>query len=410
MLRAESGNMSIKNNYNHTVFACYFGYIVQAMVNNFVPLLFLTFRDEFNLPMSKITSLVTINFLFQLFIDVVAAKYVDRIGYRKCIVAAQFFASAGIAGLGVLPDLFSDPYVGILLSILLYATGGGLIEVLVSPIVEACPIKAKKAAMSLLHSFYCWGHLFVVLVSTLFFNIFGITSWRTLAFIWAIIPFINGFYFAKVPIMTLTTESEKMSFKGLFTSKQFLIFIVVMVCAGASEQGMSQWASAFAEAGLNVSKTVGDLAGPSLFAVTMGVSRVIYSKISEKVDLPKYMVGCSALCITAYAIASFVPNSAIALLGCALCGFSVGIMWPGAFSMASESFPKGGTAMFALLALAGDFGCSFGPTVVGFTTDLLNDDLKKGVFAAVIFPVLMIVSVIALRKNFAKFNKLDIKS
>ncbi len=390
--------MSIKNNYNHTVFACYFGYVVQAIVNNFAPLLFLTFRNEFGIPLEKITSLITINFLFQLVVDVIAAKVVDKIGYRKCIVAAQFFSALGIAGMGFLPNLFSDPYYGLLISILLYALGGGLIEVLVSPIVEACPIKAKKAAMSLLHSFYCWGHLFVVLFSTLFFTLFGIENWRMLAVIWAVIPLINSFYFMKVPIAPLTAEGEQIPIKKLFGSKIFWLFIIVMVCAGASEQGMSQWASTFAEAGLNVSKTVGDLAGPSLFAVTMGVSRVIYSKISEKVDLTKYMTACAVLCITSYVIASFSGNAAFSLVGCAMCGFSVGVMWPGAFSLASEKFPKGGTAMFAFLALAGDFGCSFGPTVVGVATDILNDDIKRGVFAAVIFPMLLIISLFLMKK------------
>ena len=394
--------MSIKNNYNHTVFACYFGYVVQAIVNNFAPLLFLTFRNEFGIPLEKITSLITINFLFQLVVDVIAAKVVDKIGYRKCIVAAQFFSALGIAGMGFLPNLFSDPYYGLLISILLYALGGGLIEVLVSPIVEACPIKAKKAAMSLLHSFYCWGHLFVVLFSTLFFTLFGIENWRILAVIWAIIPFANGFYFMGVPIAKLTAEGEQIPIRKLFSSKTFLLFIIVMVCAGASEQGMSQWASTFAEMGLNVSKTVGDLAGPSLFAITMGVSRVIYSKISERVDLTKYMTACAVLCIASYVIASFSGNPAFSLVGCAICGFSVGVMWPGAFSLASEKFPKGGTAMFAFLALAGDFGCSFGPTVVGFATDALGDDIKRGVFAAVVFPVLLIASLLAMKRVKAK--------
>ena len=394
--------MSVKNNYNHTVFACYFGYIIQAIVNNFAPLLFLTFREEFGIPLQKITTLVTINFLFQLFIDVVCAKVVDKIGYRKCIVAAQLFSALGIASLGVLPDLFDNSYIGLITAILLYATGGGLIEVLVSPIVEACPIKNKKAAMSLLHSFYCWGHLFVVIASTIFFTVFGIENWRILALVWAIVPFFNTFYFAKVPIAPLVEEGKQMSLKELFSSKSFLLFILIMVCAGASEQGMSQWASAFAEAGLGVSKTIGDLAGPSLFAITMGASRVIYSRISEKIDLNKYMTGCAVLCISAYALASFSGNPAFSLVGCALCGFSVGVMWPGAFSLASENFPKGGTAMFAFLALAGDFGCSFGPTVVGFATSIMNDDLKKGVFAAVAFPILLIVALVIMRKSKSK--------
>lgn len=399
MFQTESGKMSIKNNYNHTVFACYFGYIVQAIVNNFAPLLLLTFKSEFGIPLEQITSLVSINFLIQLVVDIAAAKFVDKIGYRKCIVAAQLFCAVGIAGLGVFPELLPNPYIGLLFSMMLYALGGGLIEVLVSPIVEACPIKAKKAAMSLLHSFYCWGHLFVVLSSTLFFTAFGIDNWRVLAVVWAIVPLLNAFYFAKVPIVPLTAAGESMTVKQLSSSRVFFLLVIIMFCAGASEQGMSQWASAFAEAGLNVPKTVGDLAGPSLFAVTMGTSRVIYSKISEKINLIKYMALCSLLCICAYAGASFFGNAALSLVACALCGFSVGVMWPGAFSVASESFPKGGTAMFAILALAGDLGCSCGPALVGTVTDVLNNDIKHGVFAAVVFPILMIIALCLFKRS-----------
>lgn len=391
--------MSVKNNYNHTVFACYFGYVTQAIVNNFAPLLFLTFQNEFGISIEKITSLVTVNFLFQLFIDAVAAKITDKIGYRRCIVAAQIFSGVGIVGLGVLPDMFSDPYIGLLISILLYATGGGFIEVLVSPIVEACPIKAKKAAMSLLHSFYCWGHLFVVLVSTLFFSFFGIENWRVLTIIWAVLPLLNAVYFLFVPISHLTEDGEQMSFKQLFTNKTFWLLVLIMMCAGASEQGMSQWASAFAEAGLNISKTAGDLAGPSLFAAMMGISRVVYSKISEKTDLNKYITGCAVLCVFAYTLASFSSIAVLSLIGCAICGFSVGVMWPGAFSLSAEKFTNGGTALFALLALAGDFGCSFGPTVVGFATGLFDNDLKKGVFAAVVFPLLLIAAVHIMKRR-----------
>lgn len=397
--------MSVKTNYNHTVFACYLGYITQAIVNNFAPLLFLTFQSEFGISIEKITFLVTLNFLFQLFIDAVAAKITDKIGYRRCIVAAQIFSGLGIIGLGVLPDVFSDPYIGLLISILLYATGGGFIEVLVSPIVEACPIKAKRAAMSLLHSFYCWGHLFVVLVSTLFFTVFGIENWRTLTFIWSVMPLLNAVYFSVVPISHLTEDGKQMSFKELFSNKTFWLLLLIMMCAGASEQGMSQWASAFAEAGLNISKTAGDLAGPSLFAAMMGISRVVYSKVSEKTDINKYITGCAVLCMCAYALASFSSIPVFSLIGCAICGFSVGVMWPGAFSLSAEKFSNGGTAMFALLALAGDFGCSFGPTVVGFATGALDNDLKKGVFAAVVFPLLLIIALrIMKRRKITKKN------
>lgn len=398
--------MSIKNNYNHTVLACYLGCIIQAIVNNLAPLLFLTFRNEFGLSTSKITTLVTFNFVFQLTVDFLAARFVDKIGYRKCVVAAQAFSSVGLIGLAVLPDILPDPYIGLVISIAFYALGGGLIEVLVSPIVEACPIKNKKAAMSLLHSFYCWGHLFVVLASTAFFAVVGIRNWRVLCILWAVIPIINSFYFSRVPILRLTEKGEDMSFKELFSSKTFIVFLIIMVCAGASEQGMSQWASAFAEGGLGVSKTMGDLLGPSLFAAFMGASRVLYSKISEKVDLSKYMIASSVLCVLTYLVAAFSPSPLVSLFGCAVCGASVGVMWPGSFSLISESFPKGGTKLFAVMALGGDLGCALGPSVVGAATSAMGDNLKMGIAFGLIFPLLMIVFNF-LRKKTSKLDNIN---
>ncbi len=385
-------------NYTHTLVASFVGYITQAIINNFVPLLFLTFQSTYDIPLSKITLLVTINFGVQLLVDLLAAHYVDKIGYRKAIIAAHIFAAAGLAGLGFLPELFSDPYIGILLAICLYAVGGGIIEVLISPIVEACPTSKKSAVMSLLHSFYCWGHMLVIIVSTLFFVSFGINNWRILAYVWAIIPLLNALYFTQVPINTLHEEGESFSIKKLFSMKLFWIFIVLMVCAGASEQAMSQWASVFAEAGLQVSKTVGDLAGPCFFAATMGIARVFYSKFSEKIELQKFMMGSSVLCIISYLIAVFSPYPVLGLIGCGLCGLSVGILWPGTFSLASEKCPRGGTAMFAFFALAGDLGCSAGPTVVGMVSSALDGSIKAGLLTAIIFPIVLIIGLLACQR------------
>ena len=390
--------MHIKNNYNHTIYASYIGFISQAIVNNFAPLLFLTFQSTYKISLEKITLLVTINFGIQLIVDLVSVKFVDKIGYKTSAVMAHLCAGLGLVGLGVFPDMFYDPYIGLLIAIFLYAVGGGLIEVLVSPIVEACPTDKKSAAMSLLHSFYCWGSVFVIIVSTLFFVTFGIQNWRFLAFAWGIVPILNAFYFSRVPIATLTKSGEGMSVRKILSLKLFWMFALLMVCSGASEQAMSQWASAFAESSLHVSKTIGDLAGPCMFAALMGISRVFYSKFSEKINLKVFMIGSGCLCIVSYFLASILPYPILNLVGCDLCGLSVGILWPGTFSLASAKFPKGGTAMFALLALAGDLGCSTGPTVVGMVSGSMKVSIKSGLIAAVIFPVLLTLGLVWYKK------------
>ena len=390
----------MKPNYNHTVYACYIGYITQALINNFVPLLFLTFKNSYGIPLSQIALLITANFGLQLIVDFFAARFADRIGYRKMIVAAHAFAALGLILLGVLPDLLPNPMVGIVISVMCYAVGGGLIEVLVSPIVENCPSERKDAAMSLLHSFYCWGQMGVILLSTLFFVTFGYQNWAILAVLWAILPFCNMFFFAKVPIVEPKEQEQQTFGMGkLFKMKIFWLFVLLMVCSGASELCMSQWASAFAEDGLKVSKWLGDLAGPCLFAVFMGLARVLHAKMADKLPLKSFMIWCSVLCIVSYLLAALVPHPVIGFLGCMLCGFSVGIMWPGTFSLAAEKCPMGGTAMFGLLALAGDLGCSAGPTIAGVVASFANDNLKIGLLCAIVFPALLIGGLMALKNK-----------
>lgn len=384
----------MENKYNKTIVSCFIGYIVQAIVNNFVPLLFLTFHNTYGIPMTQITLLITFNFGLQLLIDLLSVAFVDKIGYRASMVIAHICAALGFVLLTTLPDLCGNPFVGLLIAVTVYAVGGGLLEVLVSPVMEACPTDNKEKAMSMLHSFYCWGHVAVVLISTLFFRIFGIQNWKIMALLWAIVPFINMIRFTKVPIASLIEEGEKgMTIGELCKQKIFWILMLMMVCAGASEQAVSQWASTFAELGLGVSKTIGDLAGPMLFAITMGSARAFYGKYGDKIDLDKFMMGSSILCIISYLCISLIPNPVIGFAGCALCGLSVGIMWPGSFSKATASLPKGGTAMFALLALAGDVGCGGGPTIVGMVSGAMNDNLKMGILAGIIFPVLLLVGI-----------------
>ncbi len=381
----------MKNGYRKTIFACFLAYIVQSVVNNFVPLLFVTFHKSMNISMDKITALITINFLIQLIIDAASARFIDKIGYRASIITADVFSAAGLVSIAFLPTLLPDPFSGLVVSVGLYAVGGGLAEVLVSPIVEAVPSDNKEKTMSLLHSFYCWGHMGVVLISTAFFALFGISNWRVLALIWALLPVVNAVIFTKVPMVSLSEERGETSVKKLFSNKLFWLFLIMMLCAGASEQAVSQWASAFAEKGLGVSKTAGDLLGPTMFACMMGLSRVWFGKCGEKLNLDRFIKYSSILCIASYAMVAFVPSATVGLIGCAVCGFSVGIFWPGTYSKAAASLKSGGTAMFALLALAGDIGCVSGPTLVGLVSSRFGDNLHIGMAAALAFPLCMLI-------------------
>lgn len=390
----------MKNQYNKTITACFVGYIVQAIVNNFTPLLFLFFQRSYQIPLSQITLLVTFNFGIQLLIDLLSVGFVDKIGYRASMIIAHVLSAAGLVLLTVLPEILPAPFIGILLAVMIYAVGGGLLEVLVSPVMESCPSDNKAKAMSLLHSFYCWGHAGVVLVSTLFFHLAGIENWKLLAWIWALIPLVNAFVFARVPIAPLMEEGETgLQIKELFRIRVFWVLLIMMICAGASEQAVSQWASTFAEKGLGISKTAGDLAGPMAFAILMGTSRLFYGKYGDRIHLDRFMIYSSFLCIVSYLGISLLPLPHLSLIFCAVCGLSVGIMWPGTFSKASAALPRGGTAMFALLALGGDIGCSGGPTLVGMVSGVLNDNLKIGVLAGIVFPILLLIGVLLCRKS-----------
>lgn len=389
--------------YKSTIRACFAGYVVQAVVNNFVPLLFLTFQSQYGIPLSQVTLLITINFALQLAVDGVSVFFIDRIGYRAAAVIAHICAALGLVGLAFLPDLLPSPFAGLLLSVLLYALGGGLLEVIVSPIVESCPSDHKAQTMSILHSFYCWGSAGVIVISTLFLKVFGASSWKILAAIWALLPLANCFVFTKVPLAPLVAEvGTGMHIGQLFHSRVFWVIMLMMLCAGASEQAVSQWASTFAEKGLGVSKAVGDLAGPTVFALLMATSRLLYGKFGAKIDLNKAMMASALLCVVSYLLIGLTNSPVLGLVGVGLCGLAVGIFWPGTFSTAAASLRGGGTAMFALMALAGDLGCSGGPTLAGAIAGAFGDNLRLGILCAVAFPALMILGILLIRRTDAK--------
>lgn len=383
-------------NYRKTKTACYLGFVTQAIAANFAPLLFLKFHNDYNISLGNIALISTCFFFTQLLVDLFCAKFVDKIGYRICIVASEVCSAAGLIGLAFLPDILPNPFTGILCSVIVYAIGSGLIEVLGSPIVEACPFENKEATMSLLHSFYCWGAVGTILISTLFFLLFGMDSWKWLAVLWALIPTCNIYNFATCPIEHLVEEGNGMSIRELFQKPLFWISVCLMICSGASELAMAQWASAYAEAALGLSKAIGDLTGPCMFAVTMGISRVIFGKYGDRIDLMKFMTGSGILCVVCYLLTSLSSNPLIGLIGCIVCGFSVGIMWPGTISISSKKFPLGGTAMFALLAMAGDLGGSIGPGIVGYITQEAGDNIRVGMSVGLVFPVILLVMLFIL--------------
>lgn len=388
----------MNDRYDRTIYASFVGFIVQAIINNFAPLLFLTFQRSYGISFNAISALITVNFCVQLLVDLLSARFIDRIGHRRAIVAAHICCALGLIGLAVLPELLPVPFWGLVIAVSVYAIGGGIMEVLISPIVESCPTKNKESVMSLLHSFYCWGHVAVVLLSTAFFTLAGIENWKLLAFLWAIIPAANALVFARVPIPAINAEDGSgMPVRQLFGMKLFWIMFVMMLCAGASEHGVAQWASAFAESALGIPKAVGDLAGPLSFAVLMGGSRMFYAKFGGKISLENFMVGSAVLCVISYLLAALSPSPVVSFIGCALCGLSVGIMWPGTLSIAAARIPRGGTAMFALFALAGDVGCSVGPALVGAVSDA-RGDMKRGILCAVVFPVVLLLALAAKRR------------
>lgn len=389
----------MERRYQRTLYASYIGYITQAVVNNLAPLLFVIFQQEFGISVGKIGFLVTYNFGVQILVDLLGARYAEGIGYKRCIMAAHIFSTVGLVGLGVFPGLLPDPYVGLLLAITVYAVGGGLLEVLVSPIVEALPTQGKSAAMSLLHSFYCWGHALVVILTTVFLKLAGTAHWRLVTVLWALVPAANVFLFAASPVRQLSEDGASMPMKKLLGTKLFWLLALLMICSGASEQAMSQWASFFAEMGLQVDKAAGDLLGPCMFAILMGASRWFYGTRGDKIPLRRFIALSGCLCVCSYLVAVFSPWPVLSLIGCGLCGLSVGILWPGVFSIASQTCPQGGTTMFALLALAGDLGCAGGPSVVGLVSEGFGGELKAGLLAAIVFPVVLVTGIRALRRK-----------
>lgn len=405
----------MKYSYKHTLRACYVGYITQAIVNNLAPILFIIFKKQFHISFEEIGRLILINFATQTVADIIAIKYVDKLGYRKSAILAHIFCAAGLIGLSIFPKLIPSPYIGLVIAVMIYALGGGILEVLVSPIVESIPGDEKASAMSLLHSFYCWGQMGVVFITTILLKLMGNDMWTIIPIIWAVIPIYNGFKFTKVPLMPPLPQEEQVSIKVLIKSKQILVALMLMLCAGASELTMSQWSSIFAEKGLNVPKVIGDIAGPCMFAIFMGTGRTLYGIWGSKINLRNALLISGILCIACYVVTVFSPWPLLSLIACAISGISVSLMWPGTFSLSAKLYPTGGTAMFGMLAIFGDLGASIGPWLAGFMSDIAQKStkiielgqayninieqlgLKSGLFVSIIFPIILVLGILLMK-------------
>ncbi len=387
----------MEKSYKSTKSACYIGYIVQAIVNNFLPILFIVFQKKYGLGYEKLGRIILVNFLIQILSDTITPIIVRAIGYRGCAILCHGLCATGLVMLSVLPTVIGDTYVAILLSVIIYAFGSGIIEVIISPMIELIPTKNKAANMAFLHSFYCWGQAFTVVCTTLLVSVFGFLNWNFIPLIWATVPFINMFFFIKVPVIEPKKETEKIKNNKFFISREFICFVVFMLCAGTSEVTMAQWASMFVQQGLGINKVTGDILGPCLFAIAMGIGRVFFGVLSGKFSYRKALVLNNILCFLCYIVVAFCKSPIPCLIACALCGFSVSLSWPGTYSLASARFPNGGTVMFSAFALFGDLGCSLGPWLLGLIADMY--DLQTGFFVCSVFPLVMVITALFVLKE-----------
>ena len=396
--------------------ACEFGITTQSAVNNLAPILFVIFKDNFGISYTMIASLMLFNFLVQIATDFTAIKILGILDYRKSGILAQACAALGLIMLGVLPNIIPI-YPALFTSTLFMAFGGGLLEVMVSPIVDSLEKGQSSAKMNMLHSFFCWGQVAVVLTATAAIKLFGSNIWYIIPISWAIVPIISIFMFSVVPIPEIARAERRSGEKLPVKSKAFLFMCFLMVASGASEITMAEWASVFAQKGLGIDKFTGDILGPCLFAVLMGSGRLLFGVFGSRVRLKSALTYYSILCTICYIVAATAKNPYIALFFCALTGFSVSIMWPGVYSYSSSVIKQGKTAMFGILALCGDVGCSLGSWLTGSMSDFSltfpkvlefavrcgisyeQMGLKIGIGCAAVFPLLMSIALISSKTD-----------
>lgn len=361
----------MKKEFRLTLMAARMGFFTQALVNNLAPVFFVLFRVLYGFSYLQVGILAALNFTLQLFADITSPNLISRFGYRKCAMTAQALCAVGLILMPGLCILTGGVYISFIIPVLIYSYGAGMIEVLASPIVEAIPDLPENTKMSMLHSFYSWGQMTCVALTTLALHFIGYERWFLIPVLWSAIPIFGIILFSRARL-DMADMAEKESEKGgrLFC-RSFVLMLIIMTCAGASEIAMSEWSSLFAEEALGVSKVAGDLFGPCMFALFMGMGRMCHAKFGERLNLSRLIKACSLLCVICYVGAALLRPAAASLIFCALTGLSVSLMWPGALSLAAAR-NNGGARMYGLLAAFGDIGCIIGPVVTSSVSEFAD--------------------------------------
>ena len=386
-------------NYKITKYTCYLFYVLQGTLLNLTPLLFVPLMEQYGLSYMKLGALASVNFATQLIVDIVLSKLTDKHRYR---ISLRLSASAAFIGYMIFawaPGRLGDPYTWLLIGTVVYSIGAGLMEITISPLIHALPDKAKGKSMAILHSFYAWGVVLTVIVSTSVLAIIGRDKWNFIVTGWLIVPVI-GFILSCIMPVPKPESGENERTAGSFRiliKPAFILFLAMIFFGSCAEAVMTQWSSAFLERAVGLDKLIGDIAGMSMFALMLGLCRMASAALDKKISLSTYMMLGTIGAVICYIIVSVSNVAAVSLIFCALTGFMVGMLWPGTLVLAADAFPKAGAWLFAYLAVAGDLGGVFGPWITGAIAD--RSGLNAGLGAAAIFPVIGLICMIIYKRR-----------
>ena len=401
--------------YKSTIAACYIGSFVQAIIVNTTPILFIPLREQFGLTFQQMGLLVLINFISQVGCDILFSNAIDKYGFRRFVVAAHGLAVVGLVLFAASPLLFDRPFAGFVTATIIFSGSGGLLELLLSPIVNAIPTDEKAGAMSVLHSFYSWGQAAVILLTTVLLFVFGRAWWQWIILIWTLVPLFNFFFLMRVPFAPNVPEEQRQGMDKILLKPFFIAALATILCGAAAELCISQWASAYLEEAMRLPKVVGDVGGVCLFAVMMGVGRLFYGMYGKKINVSLMMLIGTVGAAACYITVALSGTAVLSLLACGLCGLCVSLLWPGTLVVASEHYPLAGAWMFAILA-AGDIGASAGPWLMGvvaeqahrlpFLSGLLTQGmspdqlgLRAAMLVSALFPIIAFFCLRWMRKR-----------
>lgn len=356
--------------YQLTTISCFVGIFCQAVSSNITAILFIPLMTLYGLSYVHLGLLVGINFTTQVLVDIIASRLVDRYGFRVFVLPSDILAVIGLVLFGLTPVLFDNILTGLVFSTIIFSASCGLQEVMLSPIVNAIPHNDKGPAMALMHSFYAWGQVATIIITTLFLFFFGIENWQVIVFLWALVPLVNFFMFLAAPFPGVIHENQRMTMRDLILKPFYLVALLAIMGGAATELVMNQWSSTFSEKVLELPKVTGDILGMCGFAVFLGLGRVLYGRYGSKINMNNVLVGSAAAAVVCYIAVAISPLPAISLAACAVCGLAASLLWPGTLVITAEKYPLAGAWIFAILAAAGDIGAASGPFAAGVITDL----------------------------------------